>query len=75
MNDYKNVNLLNNIDNKVIDINTDFNELKKLLQDTLIIDDKYYSCDNITEILSEIDKLENNIKNLSISCSISNMNG
>ena len=74
MNDLKNVGLLNDIDNKVIDIKTDFNELKSLLQETLIIDEKHYSCDSLLEIIDDIDKLENNIKKLCISCSINDIN-
>ena len=66
--DYKNVSLLNNIDNKIIDLKTDFNELKSLLKDCLIIDDDYYSSSELENVIEDIDKLEKNIKELSISC-------
>ena len=68
MDDCKNVNLLNNIDSKIIDLKMDFSELKHLLKDSLIIDEKYCSSDEIEKIIEDIDNLEKNIRNLSISC-------
>ncbi len=67
--DYKNINLLNNIDSKVMDINSDFNELKALLRASLIIDDDYCSANKIKNVLDDVDEIEKSIKNLSISCS------
>lgn len=68
MYDCKNVNLLNNIDSKIIDLKSDFNELKSLLKDSLIIDDNYCSSNEIGNIIDNLDSLENNIRELSISC-------